>query len=153
MPAHRLSMHKIRDVLRMHFQLQLSHRQIARALSLSRAGVRVTIERAKAAGLTWPLPGTKTDAELELRLYPPAEPGSARPRRPEPEWEKAAAWYDRSQTKRMYPWGDSPPAPALANLDGSFGGTIDVRALPHGDSAVGCRQMIGNVWEWTDSML
>ena len=39
MPAHRLSMHKIRDVLRMHFQLQLSHRQIARALSLSHAGV------------------------------------------------------------------------------------------------------------------
>jgi iron(II)-dependent oxidoreductase len=25
---------------------------------------------------------------------------------------------------------------------------VDVRALPRGDSALGCRQMIGNVWEW-----
>ena len=37
-----------------------------------------------------------------------------------------------------------------ANLDYRAGGTIDVRALPEGDSPAGCRQMIGNVWEWVD---
>jgi iron(II)-dependent oxidoreductase len=50
--------------------------------------------------------------------------------------------------KRRFPWGDDPPTPARANLDYRAGGTIDVRALPGGDSPVGCRQMIGNVWEW-----
>ena len=30
-------------------------------------------------------------------------------------------------------------------------GCVDVHALAAGDSALGCRQMIGNVWEWTQS--
>ena len=38
--------------------------------------------------------------------------------------------------------------PERANLDYRAGGPIDVRALPEGDSPVGCRQMVGNVWEW-----
>jgi len=38
-----------------------------------------------------------------------------------------------------------------ANLDSRYIGTIDVRALAAGDSTVGCRQMRGNVWEWTAS--
>ena len=28
---------------------------------------------------------------------------------------------------------------------------LDVQALPEGDSAFGCRQMVGQVWEWTSS--
>jgi iron(II)-dependent oxidoreductase len=49
----------------------------------------------------------------------------------------------------MFPWGNEPPTPARANLDWSRGGCVGVGALPDGDSAFGCRQMIGNVWEWT----
>jgi len=68
----------------------------------------------------------------------------------EAEWEMAATLDVATGGKRRFPWGDEPPTPERANLDYRAGGTIDVRALPAGDSPVGCRQMIGNVWEWVD---
>ena len=72
------------------------------------------------------------------------------------EWEVAAsAEPARSggllEGKRRYPWGDEPPTASCANLDGHALGPMDVAAHPGGDSAWGCRQMIGNIWEWTAS--
>lgn len=68
----------------------------------------------------------------------------------EAEWETAATLDVVTGRKRRFPWGDDPPTRERANLDYRAGGTIDVRALPEGDSPVGCRQMIGNVWEWVE---
>lgn len=73
----------------------------------------------------------------------------------EAEWEAACAGEpgpdgSLSLRKRRFPWGDDPPTPERANLDAFRQGTVDVRALPAGDSAFGCRQMIGNVWEWVE---
>jgi len=67
----------------------------------------------------------------------------------EAEWELAACGFTAGGRKRRYPWGDEPPTAERANLDGRARGSIDVGALPAGDSPFGCRQMIGNVWEWT----
>jgi ergothioneine biosynthesis protein EgtB len=75
----------------------------------------------------------------------------------EAEWEAAAAAQPQSSAsklssrKRRFPWGDEPPQPEQANLDWQGGGCIDASALPQGDTVFGCRQMIGNVWEWTSS--
>ncbi|QIN79280.1 ergothioneine biosynthesis protein EgtB [Rubrobacter marinus] len=66
----------------------------------------------------------------------------------EAEWEMAASGGDPAGRKRLYPWGDEPPGPRHANLDGRLLGPANVAAFPEGDSAFGCRQMIGNVWEW-----
>jgi iron(II)-dependent oxidoreductase len=72
----------------------------------------------------------------------------------EAEWEVAALGEiakdgTLARTKRKNPWGDAAPDAKLANLDGRSLGCIDVAALPAGDSAFGCRQMHGNIWEWT----
>ena len=73
----------------------------------------------------------------------------------EVEWEAAALGEpakDNSvlaMNKRTYPWGEQAPDVRQANLDGRALGCVDVAALPAGDSAFACRQMIGNVWEWT----
>ena len=67
----------------------------------------------------------------------------------EAEWELAASGTpDNINEKRTYPWGESPPTEKTVNMNGRAMGTIDVGALPEGDSAFGCRQMVGNTWEW-----
>ena len=71
------------------------------------------------------------------------------------EWEVAAASEPDgdglSRAKRLYPWGNDPDSIGKANLDGRGLGCVDVAAFADGDSAWGCRQMLGNVWEWTNS--
>jgi gamma-glutamyl hercynylcysteine S-oxide synthase len=73
----------------------------------------------------------------------------------EAEWEMAASAEPSaggasiSDRKRRFPWGDVTPTPDRANLDWRGMGCVDVGAFPAGESAFGCRQMIGNVWEWT----
>ena len=75
----------------------------------------------------------------------------------EAEWEAAALGVPSADgsrladARRRWPWGDEPPDPARANLDFAVDGPVDVANLAEGDSAFGCRQMIGNVWEWTAS--
>ena len=68
----------------------------------------------------------------------------------EAEWEMAATLEPETGRKRRFPWGDISPTPEHANLDFRTGGPVDVRAFPAGDSPAGCRQMIGNIWEWVD---
>ncbi len=73
----------------------------------------------------------------------------------EVEWDLAASGEPTSDgkintaTKRSYPWGEQTNDGNYANLDSTFMGCVDVGAFPESDSAFGCRQMIGNVWEWT----
>ncbi|HZY65353.1 MAG TPA: ergothioneine biosynthesis protein EgtB [Rubrobacteraceae bacterium] len=71
----------------------------------------------------------------------------------EAEWEKAASWDPTTETKRLFPWGDEPPVPGdkRANLDQLGFGTSAAGAYPVGASPYGVLDMVGNVWEWTDS--
>ncbi|WP_433682742.1 ergothioneine biosynthesis protein EgtB [Nocardia sp. CA-119907] len=69
----------------------------------------------------------------------------------EAEWEKAARFDPETGTSRRYPWGDTEPDQATANLGQRHLEPADVGAYPAGASPAGVHQLIGDVWEWTAS--
>ncbi len=70
MPAKRKAMRKIKEVLRLKFEADLSHERIAAALGLSKGAVTKYVQRAVAAGLGWPLAPELDDTALETLLFP-----------------------------------------------------------------------------------
>ena len=74
MPARRLLMRKIREVLRLKHELGLSHRAIAQACAIGVGTVSLYLRRAALGGLGWPPPTELDDAALEARLFPPVVP-------------------------------------------------------------------------------
>ncbi len=66
MPTQGVSMRKIKAVLRLHHESKLSQHQIASSLGLSVGAVNKHLQRAKKAGLGWPLP-TEYEDEVKLR--------------------------------------------------------------------------------------
>ena len=91
MAQERLSVRKIKDVLRLHLVAGLSsRRQLARAVGCCKTAVSDCLRRAAAAGLnTWEIIDELDEAQLEKRLYPSAREGGAPPknvRRPLPDW-------------------------------------------------------------------
>src|SRR5215468_3024287 len=90
MPAERLSMRQIREVLRLRFASKLPQRAIAKSLRLSQGAVSGYLSRGRAAGIVWPLPEDLDDAQLETLLFPPP-PAIAADQRPMPDW----AWVHR----------------------------------------------------------
>jgi len=76
----------------------------------------------------------------------------------EAEWEKAASWDAAAGGRRIYPWGEEEPAAQLCNYahlgEDSYPPlqTTPVDTYPTGQSAYGCYDMLGNVWEWTASV-
>lgn len=85
MPAERLSMRKIREVLRLSLGGRLSARAVADSCGMGRTAVRDYLQRAARAGLSWPLPEGLADDRLEALLFPPAAPAEGE--RPLPDWQ------------------------------------------------------------------
>lgn len=70
MPNERLSVRKIREILRLKWELKLRNRQVSRSCSVSHNTVREYVFRATKAGLSWPLPAGMDDGALERLLFP-----------------------------------------------------------------------------------
>jgi transposase len=85
MPTERLSMRKIREVLRLKAEVGLSNRKVAVSCSIGSSTVSDYINRARAAGLWWPLPEGLSEVELERLLFP-SSPSLDASYRPIPNW-------------------------------------------------------------------
>src|SRR5689334_13195769 len=82
MPAERLPMRKLHELLRLRLASGLSQRAIAQSLGLSQGAVSQYLARARRARLGWPEAGRLDDAQLEALLFPPppAVPVDQRPK-------------------------------------------------------------------------
>ncbi|MCL6272308.1 IS21 family transposase, partial [Sansalvadorimonas sp. 2012CJ34-2] len=72
MSDNRISMRKLKDVLRMHYENNLSTRQISRCVRVSVGTVSNYLRLFREAGLSWPLPNDFSETALAASLFPEA---------------------------------------------------------------------------------
>ena len=103
MAQERLSMRKINEVLRLKWECGLSNRAIARSCSISHSTASEYVRRAKAAGLTWPLPETLDEDALFRRLFPTTLRSTSRVI-PVPDWSQIHAELRRKGVTLRLLW-------------------------------------------------
>jgi len=87
MTRKRLTMKKIKEVIRLKYEAGLSNRAIAGACKISNSTVGDYLRRAADAGLGWPL-GELGDEELNQKLFPEEQAIQSESEVPMPDWVK-----------------------------------------------------------------
>lgn len=103
MATERVSMRKTKEILRLHFGLGLGKREIGRICSVSHSTVGKYIEKAKEAGLSWPLPEDIDETALE-RLLSGAETCRRTSSRPLPDFEETHREFRRKGVTLQLLW-------------------------------------------------
>jgi transposase len=78
-------MRKIKDVLRLFYEVKLSQRAIALALSIGLGTVSTYLQRAREAGISWPLPADMNERDLGRLLFP-SQPATGQRRFVDPDY-------------------------------------------------------------------
>lgn len=86
MPTERIAMRRVREMLRLRLDAQLSVQEVARRTGVARSTLREMLHRFAASELPWPLPLELSDRSLEQKLYGAAGSKQGHRRRPEPDW-------------------------------------------------------------------
>jgi hypothetical protein len=63
-------MRKLKEVLRLRYELKLGYQQIGRSCAIAASSVHKYLKRAEAAGITWPLPEDWDEARVEAAVFP-----------------------------------------------------------------------------------
>ena len=105
MPAERIAMRQVRDVLRLK-AAGVSGNEIARRVGVAPSTVRLTLKRLAVAGLSWPLPAEMTDAALEAQLFTAAGKKQGHRRRAEPDWAAVHRELKRKHVTLQILWDE-----------------------------------------------
>jgi transposase len=103
MPRKRLSMRKVREVLRLKWEGNLSHRAIAQSCGVSHSTVTEYLRRAQEAGLSWPLPEGLDEDQLYWMLFPKSAP-TQESVTPLPDWQYIHGELRRKGVTRRLLW-------------------------------------------------
>ena len=68
------------------------------------------------------------------------------------EWQQAVSWADGGTGRSRYPWGDAFNADMTNTWEARVHDTVPVSEFAKGATPNGIYQMVGNVWEWTDTL-
>ena len=92
-------MRKIKEVMRLRFELHLGYQQIGRSCAIGVSTVHKYLKRAEAAGLKWPLPEDWDEARVEAAVFPPSQPPAQEqlPTRTQPDF---AGIHEQLRTHR-----------------------------------------------------
>lgn len=103
MPAQRITMRKIREILRLRLEAGLSIRQISQTTAVSVGAIQKLLAKAEAQKLSWPLPQQLTEIQLAQLFYPNAKTHSSG-RFHEPDWEKVHQELRRKEITKLLLW-------------------------------------------------
>lgn len=90
-------MRKIREIMRLKWECGCSHRAIGKSIKVSDSTVSDCLQRAREAGLSWPLPDDLTDDQLEKKLYSPIRNTIGEEKRGKIDWS-----YIHKELKRKH---------------------------------------------------
>ena len=96
-------MRKIKDVLRLFYEVKLSQRAIALALSIGLGTVSSYLQRARQAGLSWPLPADMNERDLGRLLFP-SQPATGQRRFIEPDYSDVHQELKRKGVTKLLLW-------------------------------------------------
>jgi transposase len=96
-------MRKIKDVLRLFYEVKLSQRAIARSLGIGLGTVSTYLQRARKAGISWPLPAELHERDLGRLLFP-SQPVSGQRRFVEPDYATVLLELKRKGVTKLLLW-------------------------------------------------
>jgi len=103
MPAKRMTMRKIREVLRLRLEAGLSIRQISTSTKSSVGAVQKLLARADVLQLTWPLPDDLGEPELARLFFPRADTQDSA-RLQVPDWAEVRTELSRKGMTKLLLW-------------------------------------------------